>query len=72
MTKQTQALYAQAVQLPLAERLELAEQLLSSLDQIDPAVDTAWLHEAEARLQAWRQGRVKSFALSDVLAKYGK
>ncbi len=72
MTKLTQALYAQVVQLPLAERIELAEHILSGLDQADPTVDAAWLHEAETRLQAWRQGEARSFALADVLAKYGK
>lgn len=70
MTTTAESLSAQAAALPPAERMEVVERILDSLDQPDAALDTLWAHEANERLGAYRRGEVKSVALSDVIAKY--
>ena len=56
--------------LPPRDRLELAEELLASLDAPDDAIDALWVAEAEERLAAFRRGEIAAVPLSDVLAKY--
>lgn len=70
MTTTAEALSTQAAQLPPAERLEVVERILDSLDQPDASLDAAWAHEADDRLAAYRRGEIKAVALSEVIAKY--
>ncbi len=70
MTNTVDALSAQASQLPPAERMEVVERILDSLDQPDAALDALWASEASDRLAAYRRGEIKAAALSDVIAKY--
>ncbi len=70
MTTTAEALSAQAAQLPPAERMQVVERILDSLDQPDAALDTFWAHEASDRLAAYRRGEINAVALSDVIAKY--
>lgn len=65
-----EALSAQAAQLPPAERMEVVERILDSLDQPDATLDALWAKEADERLTAYRRGEIKAVALSDVIAKY--
>lgn len=69
-TSTAEALSAQAAQLPPAERMEVVERILDSLDQPDATLDALWAKEAEDRLTAYRRGEIKAVALSDVIAKY--
>ena len=73
MTPTAEALSAQAAQLPPAERMQVVERILDSLDSLDQpdaALDSLWAHEASDRLAAYRRGGIKAVALSDVIAKY--
>lgn len=70
MTQAAEAVSAQTVKLPPAERMQVVERILDSLDEPDATLDTAWAAEAEARLSAYRRGEVKAVALSEVIAKY--
>ena len=70
MSNAVDALSAQATQLPPAERMEVVERILDSLDQPDAALDTLWATEASDRLAAYRRGEIEAVALSDVIAKY--
>ena len=70
MTQAAEAVSAQAVKLPPAERIQVVERILDSLDEPDTTLDAAWAAEAEDRLGAYRRGEVKAVALSDVIAKY--
>lgn len=70
MTTAAEALSAQAAQLPPAERMEVVERILDSLDQPDVTLDALWAQEADDRLAAYRRGDIKAVALSDVIAKY--
>jgi putative addiction module component (TIGR02574 family) len=67
---QTQVLHQQIAQLPALEQIALVEEILHRLDAPDATVDALWAIEAENRLAAYREGRVRSIALSEVLAKY--
>ena len=70
MTRTAEALSAQAVQLTPAERMEVVERILDSLDQPDTTFDSLWAKEADDRLAAYRRGEIKALALSEVIAKY--
>ena len=72
MTTTAEALSAQAAQLPPAERMEVVERILDSLDQPDAALDSLWAREASDRLGAYRRGEIKAVALIDVIAKYNQ
>ena len=70
MTDAAKMLSRQARDLSPAERLELIDDLLASLDEGDPRLDALWAKEAEDRLAAYRRGEIKAFPLQEVLAKY--
>jgi putative addiction module component (TIGR02574 family) len=56
-----------AVQLTPPERARVIDALLCSLDQPDARIDSAWGEEAEARLQAIRDGRLATVPADQVL-----
>lgn len=70
MTEAAKNLSIQARKLSAAERLELVDDLLSSLDEVDPRLDGLWAKEAEDRLAAYRRGEIRAVSLQEVLAKY--
>jgi len=70
MTEAAKDLSAKARKLSPAERLELVDDLLASLDEPDPQIDQLWAKEAEERLAAYRRGEIKAVPLQEVLAKY--
>lgn len=70
MTDAAKNLSTQARKLSPAERLELVDDLLTSLDESDPGIDGLWAKEAEDRLAAYRRGELKAIPLQEVLAKY--
>lgn len=50
----------EALRLPLRKRAQLAEHLISSLDEEeDPEAERLWIEEAERRYQEYKQGKVK-------------
>ena len=57
MSSTVDALEAEALQLPEAERARLVERLIASLDT-DPEVEEAWAAEVERRLAAIESGTV--------------
>jgi putative addiction module component (TIGR02574 family) len=70
MTESTKNLSVQARKLTPAERLDLVDDILASLDEPDPSIDQLWAKEAEDRLAAYRRGEIKTISLEEVLAKY--
>lgn len=65
----TKDMLEQALKLDPAKRFELAESILHSLDQPDPAIDAVWIDEAERRLAAYRAGKAKGIPAEDVFGK---
>jgi putative addiction module component (TIGR02574 family) len=56
----------QALKLRPAERLIVVEGLLKSLDAPDQEIDNVWADEAEKRLNAYRQGKLKGIPMEEI------
>jgi putative addiction module component (TIGR02574 family) len=70
MTEATKTLSVEARKLSPAERIDLVDDILASLDEPDPNIDRLWAKEAEERLAAYRRGEIRAIPLEEVLAKY--
>ena len=70
MTETAKTLGVQARKLSPEDRIELVDDILTSLDEPDPNIDRLWAKEAEERLAAYRRGEIKAVPLQEVLAKY--
>ena len=70
MTEATKTLITQARKLSTAERVELVDDILSSLNEPDKEMDHLWAKEAEDRWAAYQRGEIKALPLEEVLAKY--
>lgn len=66
----TQELVALALKLDPAERFDLVDQVLHSLDKPDPEIDRIWIDEAERRLAAYRAGKVQGIPAEEILGEY--
>lgn len=55
-----------ALRLRPAERFLLIENLLKSLDEPDPKLDSIWAEEAEKRLRAYREGKLEGIPMEDI------
>jgi len=60
----------EAIQLDPNEKAKLVDQLITSLDKPDKNIDKLWAEEAESRLEAYKQGSLKTVSLEEVLSKY--
>ena len=72
MDSDTGQILKKALELPAIERANLADQLLSSLDQPDEKIDQLWRSEVEDRINAYQSGKIKALSLEEVLSKYKK
>ena len=59
-----------ALSLKPAEKAELIDKLLSSLDKPDAELEAAWAKEAESRIDAYERGALKAITLERVLERY--
>ena len=59
-----------ALNLSPAEKAELIDKLLSSLDKPDRELEELWVQEVESRIDAYEQGKIKVLTLKEVLEKY--
>jgi len=63
----TETIRREALSLPVQERAELAEQLLSSLDALSEGeIAQLWLQEAARRAEELDQGFAKRFSADEV------
>ncbi len=53
----------EALNLDPAEKFIIVEGLLKSLDEPDHELDTLWADEAERRLLAYREGKLKGIPI---------
>ena len=61
MPSKVKEIEEEVLRLPSCERAQLAEHLVSSLDEEeDPEAEKLWIEEAERRYQEYRKGKVKS------------
>jgi len=63
-------LFKEALTLRPSEKAQLIDKLLSSLDKADKEIDELWAKEAEGRIDAYDQGKIKTVALEKILKKY--
>lgn len=70
MSERTKELEQRIVGLTPAEKVELVDSVLSSLDRPDDNLDKLWLQEAEDRLAAYRGGKIRALSVDEVLEKY--
>ena len=52
------------------EKAQLIDKLISTLDKPDKEIDELWAKEAEDRIDAYDQGKIKAISLEKVLQKY--
>ena len=62
----TEKIINDALILQPAERYLIVETLLKSLDTPNPAIEKEWLQEVENRLEAYKQGKLKTIDLKEV------
>ena len=61
---------ADAMKLPLRDRVRLAQRLVSSVeDQMEGDVETLWAAEAERRLEELRSGKVQGVEAAEAFRK---
>jgi putative addiction module component (TIGR02574 family) len=59
-------LTADAMKLPLGYRVQLAQRLVSTIDEeVEAGTEALWLAEAERRLEELRSGRVQGIDSED-------
>lgn len=62
----TQEIVALALKLNPAERFELVDQVLHSLNKPDPEIDRVWQEEALHRVKALDEGRLTTVSMEEV------
>ena len=72
MSVETQEILDRALKLPAVDKARLVDELLSSLDKPDAAIDALWQKEVEGRIKAYNAGSLRAVSLEQVLAKYRK
>jgi putative addiction module component (TIGR02574 family) len=58
-----------ALQLKVAERYEVVEIIMQSLDQPDAEIDRVWEEEALHRARACDEGRMKTIPFEEVFGR---
>lgn len=65
----TKEIMEQALKLKPKDRFTLVEGLIKSLDEPDEKLDEIWANEAEKRLSAYREGRLKGIPMEEIFKK---
>ena len=66
----TDNILKEALTLSPSEKAQLIDKLISTLDKSDKELDELWAREAEDRIDAYDQGKIKAISLENVLQKY--
>jgi len=66
----TDNIFKEALTLRPSEKVQLIDKLISTLDKPDKEIDELWAKEAEDRIDAYNQGKLKVVSLEKVLHKY--
>jgi putative addiction module component (TIGR02574 family) len=70
MSRNLKDIAAEALELPLTARAELASQLLDSLDHIsEEESDQLWAQEAERRYAEYKAGNIEAVPAEEVFAR---
>ena len=66
----TDNIFKEALTLRPSEKAQLIDKLISTLDKPDKEIDELWAKEAEDRIDAYDQGKLKAVSLEKILQKY--
>jgi putative addiction module component (TIGR02574 family) len=66
----TENILKEILKLTPSEKAQLIDKLISILDKPDKEIDELWAREAEDRLDAYDQGRIKAISLERVFQRY--
>ncbi len=61
----TRELLEEALKLKADEKFAIVEGLLKSLDEPDATLESIWTEEAEKRLKAYREGKLKGISMEE-------
>jgi putative addiction module component (TIGR02574 family) len=68
MSSNLEQLTADAMKLPLRDRVQLAQRLVSTLDdEVETDTEALWCAEAERRLEELRSGKVQGISAQEAL-----
>ena len=74
MTALAEQVYSEILELPIEDKVHLADKLLLNLTPVSDTITQAWIQESEQRLQRYRHGQTKSMngeaVLKSVYRKY--
>jgi putative addiction module component (TIGR02574 family) len=70
MSERTAHVVEEALRLAPAERAEVVEQLLASLDRPDARIDALWAREAEDRIAAYDAGQMVALPAEEVFEEF--
>jgi len=62
--------YKEALIMKPVEKVQLIEKLILSLDMPNKSIEQQWEKEAESRVQAYKEGILKTVSSQEVFAKY--
>jgi putative addiction module component (TIGR02574 family) len=62
----------EALTLTATERAAPVDELLASLDRLEPRIDAPWAREAEERLAAFEAGEMEAIPADEVFADFEK
>ncbi|MBW2096610.1 MAG: addiction module protein, partial [Deltaproteobacteria bacterium] len=63
----TDNIFKETLTLRPSEKAQLIDKLISSLDKPDKEIDELWAKEAEDRIDAYDQGKLKAISLEKIL-----
>ncbi len=63
----TDNILKEALTLSPSEKAQLIDKLIFTLDKSDKELDELWAREAEDRIDAYDQGKIKAISLENVL-----
>jgi putative addiction module component (TIGR02574 family) len=66
----SKSILTEALQLRLAERLQLIEWLTKSLNKPDEKIEKIWAEESEKRYIALKAGKVKTIPIAEIIRQY--
>jgi putative addiction module component (TIGR02574 family) len=70
MSRDLKDIVAEALELPLTARAELASQLLDSLDEVsEQEADGLWAQEGERRFGEYKVGKIEAVPAEEVFAR---
>lgn len=65
----TKNILDQAKRLSPADKFLVIEALLNSIDEPNKTIDEIWAFEAENRLKAYKQGKLRTLSFEQVFSK---